>query len=323
MPFRHRYAHLALGIGLCLASIPLGQQAVALQDRPADSKKSEQAPSGESSTQPAQEPSATALDNPPTPTDLRAEDHGWQSGQKRQNGSDEDTERRWWWITYYDTAAQWIMSVSGIAALFVSIWAVWLLGRTLTVTRDAVAEAKKGAEAAEAAVKVTSDTAKRQLRAYLSFTKIETITITDHLRSDIQRRVDGYSFRLTIENPGQTPALECFIRGSVSIMDAKGFTNPIFPEVADNRMRSSIGPHSFVYGPMIGISRDQAQMVLEKKQRLSIWWRADYRDVFDDSPDRATEKIWEVEVPVNPKTLDPREPLPSFSFKAYGDQTLS
>lgn len=74
---------------------------------------------------------------------------------------------------------------------------------------------------------------------------------------------------------------------------------------------------------MIGINRDHAQMVLEKKKRIFVWWRVDYRDVFENSPDRFTEKIWEVEIPINPSVLPPGEPLPSFSFKGYGDQALS
>lgn len=60
-----------------------------------------------------------------------------------------------------DGVAQWVMAITGIVALGVSAWAVWLVRRSLVLTREAVA-------AAEGAVAVTREMGEAQTRAYLT-----------------------------------------------------------------------------------------------------------------------------------------------------------
>jgi ribosomal protein L7/L12 len=83
------------------------------------------------------------------------------------------------------------------SGLFITGLGVWFVKHTLDATRAAVDEAIKATEAANAAVAVTSDTAERQLRAYVTV---------------IKARISGYAVgaypecMITLKNTGQTPA---------------------------------------------------------------------------------------------------------------------
>lgn len=61
------------------------------------------------------------------------------------NGGNADV---FWWG---DTPAQWAMAGTGVFALFVSIWAVFLIYKTLKVTRETLREAEDATKAAEVA----------------------------------------------------------------------------------------------------------------------------------------------------------------------------
>ncbi len=177
--------------------------------------------------------------------------------------------------------------------------------------------------AAVTAVNVIREMAQRELRAYVNFTFIEVISDVDQMREDQPRNVRGYQLKVTVENAGATPAVDCNVYGDHCFVDAENFHTPVFNQTKDGGGQASIGPHSKVYGPPRYISRDDAQRVLEKKARLFVWWRAEYRDVFNRSPDRFVEKSWEVLIPTNPEVLKPGDPLPSFRFIAFGRQTLN
>ena len=156
------------------------------------------------------------------------------------------------------------------------------------------------------------------MRAYVNFPYIETITVADHLREDKQRKVHGYNFKVTVENAGNTPAIDCIVYSDHSFVDVEGFQSPAFNKTKGGRVPTAIGPHSMIYGQSPNISREDAQRVLEGKARLFLWRRAEYSDVFDRSPNRFVEKSWEVLIPVNPAVIEPGDPLPAFSFMAFG-----
>ena len=81
--------------------------------------------------------------------------------------------------------------------LVLSAFGAAFLLYTLKITRDSAIAATRAAKAAEDAVSVASDTAKRQLRAYLS--------ATPHFKGDDPTKVRPVA-NIVIKNCGQTPA---------------------------------------------------------------------------------------------------------------------
>ena len=106
--------------------------------------------------------------------------------------------------------AFWALCMVGVSLgqLAATIVGIALVYKTLQSTRDAVGEAKQATKAANAAVKVTEDSAERQLRAYVI---PETVTI-DAL--EVERPV----ITTIVKNSGQTPAYEVLCIATCKIM---------------------------------------------------------------------------------------------------------
>lgn len=307
----YRSAVIAVGL-ILLPSLGMGQSP---ENRGPDQSVEQQPADAETAQEPAVE--AKIVVEPTTaPTHPTAEEHD-------TGGADERGDQPEQYFVWGDTPAQWFMAASGALALAVSVWAVWLLRKTLIETHRATEAALMAADAADAAVDGTRKMGQRELRAYVNFIRIETITTMDQLREDRPRKVHGYEFRVTVENAGATPAIDCRIYGGHRLVDVEGFQPLVFDKADDDRNLTAIGPHSMVYGPPRYISREEAQRMLERKSRLILWWRAEYRDIFDHSPARFVEKSWEALVGENPEVLQPGDALPSFRFMTFGRQILN
>ncbi|SLN76832.1 hypothetical protein [Oceanibacterium hippocampi] len=135
----------------------------------------------------------------PTPNaEARDAPHDYET---RVDESDQLEEELDWSssIPWGDTIPQWIMAVSGVVALIVSIWAVWLLKQTLRATRDATKEAERGATAAFAAIDLSRENMQLQLRPYLSTTPNLTLSFGGNRVPMVE---------VTVKNSGNTPAKE-------------------------------------------------------------------------------------------------------------------
>ncbi|MDE0921354.1 MAG: hypothetical protein OSA96_00045 [Aurantimonas coralicida] len=147
------------------------------------------------SSQPVDQPSAqneaskkaTVEPSEIAPIVLPADPAGDEHDGDAAGESDSDAENQLLWG---DGIAQWVMAISGVLALLLSAWAVWLLARTLEATRSAV-------KAADDAVTVTRDIGQAQVRAYIAVGDL---------------RVDKFAIGMvpvvsfTIKNVGQSPA---------------------------------------------------------------------------------------------------------------------
>lgn len=322
--------HLALGVALTIAFPALGQDTSNQQKRPDQQEETGDSGTKQASDQPAVEPRAAVSNDAAPPTNVSADSS--EGNQQAEENAQPDKPAKVAGPIFIggDTLAQWIMAIAGIIAVGISGWAVWLLWKTLKATRDMITEAERTTRAAEETTAVARDTlnetrisAERQLRAYISFIRVETLTTMDHRREDRPRKVDGYALRITIENAGHTPAIDCLITASIAIVDASSPDEPVFRKPEDDGNRTAIGPKSMVYGPNIGFYRAEAQQVVDGNSRIFVRCRAEYRDIFENSPGRFTEKTWEVFITENPDILMPGDPLPSFSFKGYGQQLQS
>ena len=170
------------------------------------------------------------------------------------------------WITLSDTAAQWVMAISGVAAISISVWAVLLLKSTLNATRDTLHEAEKTTKAAEETIAVTQRVANAQLRAYVGITEGSM---------DLGGR--NPIARFTVKNTGQTPAygVTNWINGHA------GETNEFGPPEGDDYVpRLDLMPGgdtkiSFPFDdPVSVVAADRLGIP------LYVWGRLEYKDAF-------------------------------------------
>lgn len=115
-------------------------------------------------------------------------------------------------LIWGDGFAQWAMALTGIIALFISGWAVWLLYQTLAATRAAVAQAEIGTEAAVKAVDVTRRIGEAQVRAYV--TVLAGFTPKPPGNGKI-----GVYLRMT--NHGHSPAFALEIENKVTVVNQR------------------------------------------------------------------------------------------------------
>ncbi len=97
-----------------------------------------------------------------------------------------------------DGIAQWVMALTGIAAFFLSAWAVWLLKRTLDATREMIREAEKTTVAAMRSVDIQND----DRRPWIAINAI----VTDRVVHDTERNLVRMRFKISLFNSGRTAA---------------------------------------------------------------------------------------------------------------------
>lgn len=129
------------------------------------------------------------------------------------------------------------MAYSGIGALLISVWGIWLLYKNLKEARNATKAAQAAATAAEKQV--------QQNRAYmiLDIESIEFIWRANHKTWVLSQRW---------ENCGQSPAINVSLRYNIHVDKdgaplPKDFTSPVLPGTFDNW---TVGPgQSYSGGP--------------------------------------------------------------------------
>jgi hypothetical protein len=192
MSYRNWLPELGIGIGIVI-SILLAlnfAELISSKEIAANHKAEQTTAEQQTPEQPAEKTQFRIIPSN-SPTDPTTEQHDAGSAQNAQPGADDH-------LIWGDGIAQWIVAVTGIAALGISAWAVWLVARSLKLNRKMLREAEKATRASSAAVAVTYKTAERQLRAYLFVTGKAIVFKPD----EPLRVVFAY------ENAGQTPAYD-------------------------------------------------------------------------------------------------------------------
>ena len=141
--------YIALGIAICLAVPALGQDAVQPQGPSKNETKSKNVNDDRKSDR--------AVDAPKTPAPVANEKQSADKAKKdNKPKTDYDPKNPLWdWRPYVvvtpgDTLAQWVMAIFGIAATFISVYAVVLLKRTLSATRETLTAANNTLQAERA-----------------------------------------------------------------------------------------------------------------------------------------------------------------------------
>ncbi|MDJ1465292.1 hypothetical protein [Nitratireductor sp. GZWM139] len=223
------------------------------------------------------EPIAPAISSA-EPSGTKFDDSGARGGGKEPT----DPEQFSW---YGDTPAQWAMTIIGFFALTVSVWAVWLLKRTLDATRETLKEAERTAEAAKLAL--FND------RAWLCFER-PRITLANQITVDGQSFAEGIVIYLLFRNGGRTPATHVGVEREGSIADVSDEAYPLvdFDSEAFNGTAIVAASSNFESAPL-SIVGEELQRFRRREVKFCAHAFVGYRDIFEKDKKRLTEVVVE------------------------------
>jgi hypothetical protein len=154
-----------------------------------------------------------------------------------------------------------------------------------------------------------------------AFVWLDDFNSDDHM---ITPRAGAFEFaRLVIKlrwrNSGDTPTKDMAI--SVNWIDrADDLPADFVYDYGENHVpfRMFLAPQATEWSEPIRIPSPIATRVLREQTRVYIWGRVDYRDIFEDTPQRYTEWCYRMVIEDVPQTRTPR-----FQFIAYGPHNRS
>jgi hypothetical protein len=149
------------------------------------------------------------------------------------------------------------MAATGIAAFFLSAWAVWLLYATLKATRKMITEAERTTKAAEDAVAETRRIGEAQVRAYIAITEVSLTVSND----------DRPVFDIKYINSGNSPAtrLELDLNSQAGVLVAKNEADEA-PEIFQIKM--GVFPDDLPSGASFSYPLRGAPLNAESKQAI-------------------------------------------------------
>lgn len=262
MPDRGRLHRVALGgclAAILLASLSLGHA----QEPPAQSEAPQAAPDQQQPSQPAPAAIPSAQEQEASPKQQTLCD-------KAEDGPQSDLCEQWRMANAAEQQVDWLRR-----QFSASLWEIGALAFTLLATAAAAIAAFIAARAANRAVKVTVDTAERQLRAYLLPEKVSFID-PDDTRLAVQ---------VAFKNTGQTPAAKvrhtthCGV-GTMDTAEERFELNEI-----PDRSAGSVGPGQVISSLFRQPDGNDfvlhSAAIFDDKAVFYVWGKVIYTDAFD------------------------------------------
>jgi hypothetical protein len=176
-----------------------------------------------------------------------------------------------------DGWAQWFMAVTGLIALCVSVWAVYLLDLQLKATREAIKEAEKATAAAIDTVELTRDLGNKELRPWVLMSQ-PTFGIARGTRMP-DGRVEQQTLAafLSFRNYGKNPAINVGIFSNFAIVANEAI--PVF-QAPQGEGEATIAPTSEVNTQQIHISGEEFERVMSGRASVALYGKVVYNDPF-------------------------------------------
>jgi hypothetical protein len=163
---------------------------------------------------------------------------------------------------------------SGQAILF--LWQLSIIRNGLVDAKEASDAARQSAEVADKSLKLSSETAQRQLRAYI------------FIEGGVVRALktnDGRSFlrvEFITKNSGQTPAYSFQSWARLEILDAAIEPRYDTPRMVDQQSFDTIGPGTTREAVLSKeITNDDFTRLGNRNQIVRVWGRYEYKDAFE------------------------------------------
>lgn len=184
----------------------------------------------------------------------------------------------------------WVRTLNDPVALFTAVLAlfsggllavaglqIWLLVRSENVARESANAAKKAAQAAENSL----------IKLQRPFIGLQQIRYLSH--RDLVTNKVFWTFHVLWENSGGSPTknLRFYVHRYLSDKDIP--TDYKFALSAEPRPITHLMPNAVKGTGELPVTGDDLVAVREGKKFLYLWGRADYRDLFDGTPDHVTK----------------------------------
>jgi hypothetical protein len=182
----------------------------------------------------------------------------------------EPNKGRWYRAILHDVTIT--DALVAACTLLLTYTAVDQMGRIREANKIAAAAAESSKEATQAtkqSVDLAADTAKKQLRAYLSVVKGEVSGLENN---------EPLRVKLTFKNSGQTPAYAVKGDAKIGIADFP-LSPPAKPEIVPDGPPMTLGPGLESYVFWDGNAEDKSQ-IKSGKRIIHAFGKFQYRDVF-------------------------------------------
>ncbi len=166
------------------------------------------------------------------------------------------------------------------AALFV--WQLVYMRTSLTDAKAAADAATLAATATQASVDLAKDTAQRQLRAYVTFRRLEiSPTVVDE-------KVIGWNLVPEFRNDGLTPARDVDIRAKWRFAETELPKDFGFSVEGEVESKAVMGSRQTLWTKPIAVKRADLERVRNGTLFVHAWGETTYRDVFTGTEQRYT-----------------------------------
>ena len=186
-------------------------------------------------------------------------------------------------------AADWVLWAAIIAGaqLIATIAGLYFVKRTLDATLEAVEGTGKATAAMEEANRIADDTAKRQLRAYLTASG----TVSQMVRYPTGPVIE---IKIVWKNNGATPANKVFLgQWNVKLPDGEIKNLGVNFDFI-NATENAFGPGESMLSPAIAFTIDEIRECFHRQFQFVIYGIARYNDAFGDP--RETRACYSVSV---------------------------
>jgi hypothetical protein len=236
------------------------------------------------------------------------------------------------WITYVivrctavsaDANNGIITALAGIAVAFFT-YTLWrsttglerLGSRQARDTRTSLRISLRGAKAATK----SAETSERALNiSQRAFVFGKGISAGPNINSD-GRTIREYVFNSEIENTGSTPATDVRVWFEIKTLPANEDIDPVF--VADEKPPGGVvmGPRGRGRTPYITLPLQTMMRIWTRETIAYIWFRIEYRDIFDPSALHHHEQCSLIDLIHEPSDIPPRDHPSYVIFAAWGPQ---
>jgi hypothetical protein len=194
-----------------------------------------------------------------------------------------------------DLCQQWRVAEAADTQALLNALGLLLLAGTLVFTGWAAVAAARAAKAAQSSVELTSRTAERQLRAYVS---VQGFKI-DLLLDEATKKVISRTIYITWINSGATPARNVRTNAEWALFGDSLPSGFDFPDQGQP-MSGHLGPEQIIRTGPKPVPDTELIEVAARRKHLIIWGWLEYDDVFVRTPRHRTEYCVQLRVNGDP-----------------------
>jgi hypothetical protein len=177
--------------------------------------------------------------------------------------------------------------------------------------------AERAARAAEQSVVISEKSLSAAQRAFVFWKGYNSVP---HI---FDNALKEYVINAEVENVGATPATDVRLTCNVQLQRGAAPQIPTFTGDIGKSVSIVLGPRSVVRSQYIPVSVQDLFECWERRAKIFVWMRLEYRDIFDSNVIHHHEQCAEINLIHDPRTLPPQGHPPYLQFSPIGEQNSS